>query len=135
MTGFYMKCNTGLKWVNDQYFHHIKTSQFVRNKARLCVCVSGDKNFFFGKFGVLCFLVTPVLGFAFFPYCRRTDLQNITEHMTFPNLYIHSLHTNIPNSVGIEAVKITFEFKSKTTSSIQNIHANTFAGIPEENYL
>ena len=26
---------------------------------------------FFGKFGVLCFLVTPVLRFTLLPYCRR----------------------------------------------------------------
>ena len=33
------------------------------------VCVSGGKNYsFFGKFAVLCFLVTPVLRFAFLLY-------------------------------------------------------------------
>ena len=36
------------------------------------VCVSEDKECsFFGKFGVLCFLETPVLRFAFLPYYRR----------------------------------------------------------------
>ena len=36
------------------------------------VCVSGGKKCsFFGKFGVLCFLVTPILRFAGLPYCRR----------------------------------------------------------------
>ena len=33
------------------------------------VCVSGDK-----KFGVLCFLETPVLRFAFLPYYRRNNV-------------------------------------------------------------
>ena len=34
--------------------------------------VSGGKEFlFFVKFGVLCFFVTPVLGFSFLLYCRR----------------------------------------------------------------
>ena len=36
------------------------------------VCVSGGKKFlFFGNFGVLCFLETPVLRFAILPYYRR----------------------------------------------------------------
>ena len=32
------------------------------------------KCLFFGKFGVLCFFVTPVLRFALLPYYRRTML-------------------------------------------------------------
>ena len=40
------------------------------------VCVSGGKKcLFFGNFGVLCFLETPVLRFALLPYYRRTSLQ------------------------------------------------------------
>ena len=36
------------------------------------VCVSGGKKcLFFGKFGVLCFLETPVLRIALWPYYRR----------------------------------------------------------------
>ena len=36
------------------------------------VCVSGGKKcLFFGKFGVLCFLVTYVLRFTLFPYYQR----------------------------------------------------------------
>ena len=36
------------------------------------VCVSGGKKcLFFGYFGVLCFLETPVLRFALLPYYRR----------------------------------------------------------------
>ena len=42
------------------------------------VCVSrGKKCSFFGKFGVLCFLVTSVLKFAFLPYYRRYNMQTI----------------------------------------------------------
>ena len=38
------------------------------------MCVSGDKKcLFFGNFGVLCFLETPVLRFALLPYSRRTQ--------------------------------------------------------------
>ena len=39
------------------------------------VRVSGDKKCsFFGKFGMLCFLETPVLTFALLPYYRRVLL-------------------------------------------------------------
>ena len=38
------------------------------------VWVLGIKNFsFFGKFGVLCFLVTPVLRFTLLPYYRQSN--------------------------------------------------------------
>ena len=41
-----------------------------------CVCVSGGKKcLFFGDFGVLCFLETPVLRFALLPYSRRNYFQ------------------------------------------------------------
>ena len=40
------------------------------------MCVSGGKKCsFFGKFGVLCFLETPVLRFALLPYYRRIVQQ------------------------------------------------------------
>ena len=51
--------------------------QFVSNKAKgriskRVVCVSrGKKCLFFGNFGVLCFLETPVLRFALLPYYKR----------------------------------------------------------------
>ena len=54
---------------------------------RTCV-YRARKCSFFEKFGVLCFLVTPVLRFALLPYCRRnlciwnieTSLE--TSHVT-----------------------------------------------------
>ena len=40
------------------------------------VCVSGcKKGSFFGKFGVLCFLVTTVLRFALLPYHRQIAIR------------------------------------------------------------
>ena len=40
----------------------------------MCVSVSGGKKcLFFGNFGVLCFLETPVLRFTLLPYYRRTE--------------------------------------------------------------
>ena len=45
------------------------------------VYVSGGKNSFFGKFGVLCFLKTPILRFALLPYYRQLilSLPNVTK--------------------------------------------------------
>ena len=54
---------------------HTKFSEkrtFLPPDMHTYVCVSGGKKCsFFGKFGVLCSLETPVLRFAFFPYYRR----------------------------------------------------------------
>ena len=49
---------------------------FPKNKHFLPpLCVSGDKKCsFFGKFGMLCFLVTPVFRFAYLPYQRHNPL-------------------------------------------------------------
>ena len=45
----------------------LKHEHFSLPDTHTCVCVSGGKKCsFFGKFGVLCFLVTPVLRFAIF---------------------------------------------------------------------
>ena len=52
-----------------------KTKATSGNKEQsinhIAVCVSGGKCSFFGKFGVLCFLLATVLRFAFLFYCRR----------------------------------------------------------------
>ena len=42
----------------------------------MCMYVSGGKKCsFFGNFGVLCFLETPVLRFSLLPYYRRPDID------------------------------------------------------------
>ena len=49
-----------------------KNEHFLHPDTHTFVCVSGGKKCsFFGKFGVLCFLETPVLRFALLPYYRR----------------------------------------------------------------
>ena len=51
-----------------------KNEHFLPADAHKCVCVLGGKKCsFFGKFDVLCFLVTPVLGFALLIYRRRNE--------------------------------------------------------------
>ena len=49
-----------------------KNERFLPPDTHTCVCVpGGKKRLFFGKFGVLCILVTSVLRFALLPYYRR----------------------------------------------------------------
>ena len=54
---------------------HVKFSEkrkfFTQWYAHVYVCIRSKKCSFFGKFGVLCFLETPVLKFALLPYYRR----------------------------------------------------------------
>ena len=53
-----------------------ENEHFLPPNTHRCVSVSGGKKCsFFGKFGVLCFLETPVLRFALLPYYRRTDKE------------------------------------------------------------
>ena len=42
--------------------------------TRTCACQGGKKCSFFRKFGVLCFLETPILRFTLLPYYRRIAL-------------------------------------------------------------
>ena len=53
------------------------TPNFPKSKHFLSPCVSrGKKCSFFGKFGMLCFLVAPVLRFARLPYYRQIYVLN-----------------------------------------------------------
>ena len=61
-------------------------------RANTYVCVSGGKKCsFFGKFGVLCFLETPVLRFALLPYYRRFAIHNIYMSNNYKFHYIDKL--------------------------------------------
>ena len=64
------------------------TPNFTKNEHILpphthtSVCISGDKKWLlFGKFGVFCFLVTPVLRFALLPYCPRNSFSLAGIHV------------------------------------------------------
>ena len=53
----------------------LKNEHFLPPDTHTNVCVlQGKKCSFFGKFGVLCFLETPVLRFTLLPYYRRVSL-------------------------------------------------------------
>ena len=73
-----------------------KNEHFLPPDTHTYVCVSGGKKCsFFGKFGMLCFLKTPVLRFALSPYYRRIlSLLSIliSMHLIFcfqENLSLH----------------------------------------------
>ena len=56
-----------------------KNEHFLPPDTHTYVCVSGGKKCsFFGKFGVLCFLETPVLKFNLLPFYRRIDLERVS---------------------------------------------------------
>ena len=57
---------------NKSMPNFVKNKYFLPRDTHRCVCVSrGEKYFFFRKLGVLCFLVTPALIVALFPYYRQ----------------------------------------------------------------
>ena len=71
---------------SKRVFQENKTRQIFRKTnisyllIRTYVCVSGGKNCsFFRKFGVPCFLETPVLRFALLPYYRRVVIIHNLE--------------------------------------------------------
>ena len=61
------------------YYKKTKNAKFLEKRKK---CVSGGKKCsFFGKFGVLCFLVTPVLRFALLSYdCRFSEIAVLQAH-------------------------------------------------------
>ena len=77
---FYNFSNKAKGLISKRRYQETKTHQIFRKTNIFCpletltkVCVSGGKKCsFFEKFGVLCFIETPVLRLAFLLYCRRT---------------------------------------------------------------
>ena len=70
--------NKAKGWISKRVFQENKARQFFRktNISYPLICTrtcgtGGKKCSFFGKFGVLCYLETPVLRFAFLPYYRQ----------------------------------------------------------------
>ena len=68
-----------------------KNKHFLPPDTHTYVCVSGGKKcLFFGNFGVLCFLETPVLRFALLPYYRR--IMCLEENMQRKQWDLQSLN-------------------------------------------
>ena len=67
----------------DQIFRKTNISFSHSPLIRTRAFWGSKKRLFFGKFGVLCFLLTSVLRFALLPYCRRYNQYNqpIYHHM------------------------------------------------------
>ena len=58
-----------------------KDEHFLPHDTHTQVRVSGGKKYsIFGKFGVLYFLVTPVLSFTLLPYYRRVAVDIFHGH-------------------------------------------------------
>ena len=76
---------------------------------KMCVCVSGVKKCsFFGKFSVLCFLITSVLRLSLLPYCRRIEVLLISDHAEADTKLI--FHTGMSNEAKVVAAKDTEVF-------------------------
>ena len=68
---------TAIEWFEGKVYKHFGC--FFDNYIKdTYVCVSGGKKYsFFRKFGMLCFLETPVLSFALLPYYRRIKGESL----------------------------------------------------------
>ena len=73
--------NNAKRWISKrrlQARNFSKIEHFLPPDTHTCACASeGQKCPFFGKFGVLCFLVSSVLRFALFSYYRRNNFFEI----------------------------------------------------------
>ena len=66
----------------------LKNEHFLPPDTHTCVCVTeGKKCLFFGKFGVLCLLETPVLRLALLAYYRRILKKTASEVMSMHKHY------------------------------------------------
>ena len=82
--------NKAKERISKRVFQENKARQIFRKinisypliRARTCVS-GGKKCLFFGKFGVLCFLETPILRFALLPYYRWAIYRNFTKLSLF----------------------------------------------------
>ena len=72
---------------------------------------------FFGKFGVLCFLETPVLRFPLLPYCRQLGHLYFTEMPKQP--------LEISSNLGIVKCSI---YETSMMHSIDNFRSNSHSG-------
>ena len=79
-----------------------KSKHFLPPDTHTYVCISGGKKcLFFGKFGMLCFLETPVLRIALVLYYRRYYLQ------TSRNLVFFMFEDSQKDIIGLLLVKLT----------------------------
>ena len=70
-----LKSFVGNKAKSESQNWCFKKTKHAKENKHTYVCVSrGKKYSFFRKFGVICFLETPVLRFALLPYYRPFDV-------------------------------------------------------------
>ena len=99
----------------------LKSKHFLPPDTHTCVYVSGGKKcLFFGHFGVLSLLETPVLRFALLPYSRRFNVnKEIDARPSFQELNPLDIQQEKPaSSPDIHAKDQNFQpFQLETTFS------------------
>ena len=94
--------------------HHAKFFEkltVLPSDTHTYVCISGGKKcLFFGKFGVLCFLETPVLRFALLPYYQWfASYVSSCHYQIFMNY--HLLQFCYRNKIGTLKCHVKLELK------------------------
>ena len=90
-----------------------KNKHLVTPDTHTQACVPGGKNYlFFGKFGVLCFLETPVLRFVLLPYYRQMSAARAhsSKYGMYTGLYYSSY--NLKMQYCVKSVQIESYFRS-----------------------
>ena len=111
-----------------------KTEHFLPPDTHTYVCVSGFKKcLFFEKFGVICFLETPILRFALLSYYRRilvvAYLNTWILIGTSLKWYASKIHTCIVNANTLKKTRSLFKkwslnlwwISNKTIIEVENI--------------
>ena len=93
----------------------------------MCVSV-GKKCLFFGNFGVLCFLETPVLKFALLPYYRQNK-EILSGNTNCPSMdNFSNFHISLLYCLAILTCMYFFNEGNSAVVLIQNFKA--FLGVP-----
>ena len=97
-----------------------KNEHFLTPDTHTYVCASGGKKCsFFGKFGVLCFLVTSVLRFALLPYYRG---YNVWWKIIFIVGLLYFLEDDVFFYQGLDCA--LFKIFSRTFMLVRNRYTN-----------
>ena len=96
-----------LYWTDLLLLNHW-ISLYKKWSTHMCAYQGGKKCLFFGKFGVLCFLETPVLRFALFPCYRQINLaengKNVSNDIDLCKIF-NCFFSNIASEFNIPNIK------------------------------
>ena len=89
------------------------------------VCASGGKKCLFGKFGVLCFLETPILRFTLLPYYWRiqSNSLNIRSNIWQQSLCLThiSCHQCLSTPLGNIRKPLVLQFSQRVSKEISDM--------------